>query len=141
MNAYLGSIVLLVGSIALYQVAQRLLPRALNPWHALVVVYAVALALCVAATLLERGRPFGESLRSLNWAVPVVALAAVGIELGWILAFRSGWTLSTTGLLSQVGVTMLVVPVGLLFFRERLSGLNIAGVALCLLGLALATRR
>lgn len=142
MNPYVASIALIVSSVLAYQIAQKYVPHDLNPWHALVVVYAVALAFCVAASLLDRsGKGFLESLRGVNLAVPLVGVAAVGIELGWILAFRAGWQLSITGLVSNVTVALLVAPIGLLFFREKLSPQNLLGMALCLIGLSLVVRR
>lgn len=142
MNVLLPSIVLIVSSVLTYQIAQKYVPHELNPWHALVVVYVVALGFCIVASLLDRGaKPFFESMREVNLAVILVGVAAVGIELGWILAFRAGWPLSITGLVSNVTVAMLVAPIGFLFFKEKLSVQNIAGIALCLIGLALVVRR
>jgi uncharacterized membrane protein len=139
---YVGSILLIVSSVLAYQLAQKFVPHDLNPWHALVVVYAVALAFCVAASLLDRsGKGFLESMRGVNLAVPFVGVAAVGIELGWILAFRAGWQLSITGLVSNVTVALLVAPIGLLFFKDKLGVQNLIGMALCLIGLSLVLRK
>ncbi len=142
MNLYLASISLIVTSVLVYQIAQKNLPHDLNPWHALVVVYAVALGFCVLASLFDRsGKGFLDAVRGVNWAVPLVGVAAVGIELGWILAFRAGWALNITGLVSNVTVAVLVAPIGLLFFKEKLSPQNLIGMALCLIGLSLVVRR
>ena len=142
MNLYVASISLIVSSVLIYQIAQKNLPHDLNPWHALVVVYAVALAFCIVASLLDRsGKGFLDSMRSVNLAVPLVGVAAVGIELGWILAFRAGWALNIMGLVSNVTVAVLVAPIGYLFFKEKLSLPNIIGMALCLIGLSLVVRR
>lgn len=142
MNLYLASISLIVSSVLIYQIAQKNVPQGVNPWHVLVVVYAVALAFCIAASLLDRsGNGFLESMRGLNLAVPMVGVAAVGIELGWILAFRAGWQLNITGLVSNVTVAVLVAPIGLVFFKEKLNLQNIVGMALCLIGLSLVVRR
>jgi uncharacterized membrane protein len=141
-NLYLASISLIVTSVLIYQIAQKNVPHDLNPWHVLVVVYAVALAFCIVASLLDRsGKGFLDSVRGVNLAVPLVGVAAVGIELGWILAFRAGWALNITGLVSNVTVALLVAPIGYLFFKEKLSLANIIGMALCLIGLSLVVRR
>lgn len=142
MNLYVGSIVLIVSSVLTYQIAQKFVPHDLNPWHVLVVAYTVALAFCVAASVLDRSvKPLLESLRTTNIAVPLVGIAAVGIELGWILAFRAGWRLNITGLVSNVTVAMLVAPIGYLFFKEKLNVQNLIGIVLCLVGLSLVVRR
>ena len=82
-----------------------------------------------------------EDVQKLNWAVPLVALSIVGIELGWILAFRAGAGLSLTGLIVNVAVAVIVIPIGLLLFKEKISLVNLVGIALCLIGLVLISRK
>ncbi|NJK45578.1 MAG: EamA family transporter [Pleurocapsa sp. SU_196_0] len=142
MNAALLPIALIVGSVVLYQVSQKLLPENINPWHALMLYYLLAFVMTVAATLVDRpSQNFLESVRQSNWAVPLVALSIVGIEVGWILAFRTGGSLSLTGLIVNVAVAVVVIPIGLLFFKEKISLVNIAGMVLCVVGLILISRR
>jgi multidrug transporter EmrE-like cation transporter len=59
------------------------------------------------------------------------------LELGFLLAYRAGWNISLAGLVSNTTVAMLLLPVGLVLFRERLSGINAVGVVVALLGLVL----
>ena len=61
------------------------------------------------------------------------------MELGFLLAYRAGWRVGVAALYSNALVTILLVPVGLLAFREtldarRLLGLALAGAGLWLLG-------
>ena len=138
----LAPLALIVGSVVLYQVSTKLLPKGLNHWHALMLFYALALTLTVVMTLFDRPtRSLLEDMRKLNWAVPLVALSIVGIELGWILVFRAGAGLSLTGLIVNVAVAVIVIPIGLLFFSEKISLINVAGIALCLIGLVLISQK
>ncbi len=142
MNSALVPVALIVGSVVLYQVSQKLLPAGMNPWHALMLYYGLALVMTLLAAVIDRpSQSFMESVRQTNYAVPLVALSIIGIEVGWILAFRAGNSLSLTGLIVNVAVAVVVIPVGLLFFREKISLVNLAGIALCLVGLALISRR
>lgn len=143
MNAgLLAPLALIVGSVVLYQVSTKLLPKGLNHWHALMLFYTLALILAAVMTLFDRPtRSLLEDLRNLNWAVPLVALSIVGIELGWILVFRAGAGLSLTGLIVNVAVAVIVIPLGLLFFGEKISLVNLIGMALCLIGLALISQK
>ena len=141
MSPYLTALTLLVSSILAYQVSQKLLPN-LSPWHLLSVVYGLALILCLGFSLLEaKEKPLLEGLRGMTWPVLLLAASVVGIELAWILAVRAGGQISLTGLLANVSVAVLAIPVGAFFFRERLSAINLAGVALCLIGLVLVGRK
>ncbi len=137
-----GPLALIVGSVVLYQVSTKLLPKGLNHWHALMLFYALALLLTVVMTLFDRPtRSLLEDMRKLNWAVPLVALSVVGIELGWIMVFRAGAGLSLTGLIVNVAVAVIVIPIGLLFFSEKISLVNVSGMALCLIGLVLISQK
>lgn len=63
------------------------------------------------------------------------------LELGFLLAYRSGWRISMTALASQSVTVMLPIPVGLFVFNERVSGRNLIGMAVCLTGLILMSLR
>ncbi len=130
------TLLLLVLSLVVYQVAQKILPQGLNPWHVLAIVYASSLVLCVLVGLLDsRGKTLLQTLRESNWAVPMLAISVVGIELAWILALRAGWRLSVFGLLGNVSAAMIVALVGVLAFKEKLSLQNMAGMVVSVLGL------
>ncbi len=135
-------IALIAGSILIYQIAQKLLPHEINPWHALIMYYVGALIITLVISFFDRSSAsFLDSLRGANWAVLAVIISIVGIEVGWILAFRSGSTLSVTGLIVNTAAAIVVIPIGLLFFKEKLSLTNVTGIALCMVGLFLISRK
>ena len=138
----LAPLALIIGSVVLYQVSTKLLPKGLNHWHALMIFYALALLTTLLLSLTDRSArsPF-EALAKLNWAVPLVAVSIIGIELGWILVFRAGAGLSLTGLIVNVAVAVIVIPIGLLFFKEQISLVNLIGMVLCLIGLVLISQK
>ena len=135
---YYAAIVLTIASNVLYHIAQKLMPSAANPVLALLVAYLAAAAICA---LLLPAFPVGTSLpialRQLNVASLALALAIVGLELGFLLAYRAGWSITTAGLISNTAVGILLVPVGVAFFRERPTLTNAAGILVCLIGLVL----
>jgi predicted membrane protein len=131
---------LLILSIVVYQVAFRMVPKGLSSWHILFVVYALGAILTFLLGLQEK-TPLWQTIKQMNVAIVILTLGVVGIELGYLLVFRAGWPLTRVGLTSNVGVALLVIPIGILFFKERLSLVNIAGIALCVLGLILVVKR
>jgi uncharacterized membrane protein len=139
MNYYLP-MGLLILSVVIYQVSFRLVPQGISSWHVLFVVYALGALLTFLLGLTEK-TTLGQSIRQMNGAVLILTLSVVGIELGYLLAFRAGWPLTRVGLTSNVGVALLVIPIGLLFFKERLSLVNVVGIALCVLGLIFVVKR
>jgi len=53
------------------------------------------------------------------------------------VAYRVGWKISLAPILSSVAVSLLLIPVGLLAFHEKLSVANLVGIAFCIAGLIL----
>jgi uncharacterized membrane protein len=141
LSPYFLALGLLISSILAYQVAQKLLPN-LSPWHLLTVVYGLAFTVCLGFALFDqREKTLLEGLRGMTWPVLLLAASVVGIELAWILAVRAGGQISLTGLIANISVAMLAIPIGVYFFRERLSLPNLIGVAMCLIGLVLVSRK
>ena len=136
------SIGLTVISNALYHVVQKSTPGTVNPALSLAVTYATAAVACLALLPFfpVRGGLI-QSLRALNWASYALALTLIGLELGFLLAYRAGWNISLGAIVSNVAVTLLLVPVGLLLFREKVSFVNLVGIVVCILGLVLVNHK
>jgi uncharacterized membrane protein len=77
------------------------------------------------------------NIKSLNWASYALGLAIVGLEAGFIIAYRMGWQISLAGIISNIAVAILLIPIGLFFFKETFSLTNIIGIILCIFGLVL----
>jgi drug/metabolite transporter (DMT)-like permease len=141
MSAFLP-ILLIVVSVSIYQIGQKLLPTGINPWHAVIFYYLLALVITGVVLLIDRpSQSLLESAKKINWVVFVVAASIVGIEVGWIWAFRSGGSLSLTGMLVNPLAAVVVIPLGIWLFQEKLSLENVIGIVLCLAGLVLIAKR
>lgn len=141
MRAFFLPLGLTILSNVVYHLSQKSVPRNADPMLALAVTYVVALAVTVAVLLTTSGVPGGPSFRTLNWATYATGIAIVGVEFGFLLAYRSGLNVSLGAVTSNVTVALVLLPLGVLFFRERITVTNVAGIALCLIGLALIMRR
>ena len=138
--AYLALLLTVVSNL-LYHVAQKSVPRGANPLLSVAVNYVVALALTLLLIpFFPSGQPLVAGLRQLNWASWAVGVAIVGVEFGFLLAYRAGWPISTAAVTNSVALALLLLPAGLLFFRETLSPTRLLGVALCGAGLWLVSR-
>ncbi len=138
---YLPLLITVAGSTA-YHVVQKYLPPNANPVLVLVVTYAVAL---VASLLLFLVWPLKESLQveASRIGVPnvIMGLSIIGIEVGWVLAYRAGLNVNVGSLIGNLMVALVLLPIGVLFFREHLSLTNVAGVVLCIVGLVLINQK
>lgn len=70
-----------------------------------------------------------------------LGVALVGLELGFLWAYRAGWQMNLAALVSNLWVTLLLIPIGFIVFRETLSWQNILGVTLAIVGLVLIGKR
>jgi len=135
---YYATIALTVVSNVLYHIFLKLTPGNINPVISLTVTYAVAL---VATLLIYPFYPNQATvltnLKALNWASYALGLAIVGLEVGFILAYRLGWQISMAGVISNILVAVFLIPIGLLAFKETLSLTNSIGLILCIVGLLL----
>jgi drug/metabolite transporter (DMT)-like permease len=142
MSIFYFSILLTIISNVLYHIFLKQLPSGIHPAIALIVAYASALLACLLYLLLF---PPVEglllSLRKISWVNVAVGFAIVGLELGFILAYRAGWNISLAGIVSASAVAVILLPVGLLAFKERISLINLLGVAVCICGLVMVNIR
>jgi uncharacterized membrane protein len=135
---YYLSIALTVVSNVLYHVFLKVTPNSVNPIFSLIITYVMATVVTSIIYLFYPQKvPFLDNFRDLSWASYALGIAIVGLEVGFLLAYRAGWNISLAGLISSTTVSVLLIPVGLLLFKETLAGINVLGVVLCLIGLIL----
>ena len=114
------------------------MPGGLNPFAALTVTYLVGAA--VSAVLFfvlgKQPNPIKE-LSNLNWAPFVLGFVIVGLEVGYIYAYKAGWQVSTAQIVQAALVAIVLVFVGYGLYHETLTLKKIAGIVICLGGLVL----
>ncbi len=141
MKTFYLPLVLTVGGNVLYHVSQKSVPKAASPYLTMMLAYVVGIVVCaLCAVFYPTDRPFFASLREVNWTAAAIGLGAVTVELGYLLAYRLGWNISLAPVLTSAGVALILIPVGLVAFKEQLSVLNVVGVVCCLVGLFLVMR-
>jgi drug/metabolite transporter (DMT)-like permease len=136
MYLYWLSIALAVLANVFYHIIQKKTPLGANPALTLSMTYLAAAVICFVAFLVLPGREgLAVEFKRLNWTAAALGIAIIGLELGFLLAYRAGWNVSTAAMVANVAVAVLLVPVGLLLFKEELKPVNWIGVVLCIAGL------
>ena len=142
MKSFYAPILLAISGGVLYHVSQKNIPQTVHPLAAVIIAYATGIALCAVGMLLDpAGRSFLSSLKDTNWAVIGVGAGALAIEVGFLLAYRAGWNINSASVVMSISVALLLVPIGLLAFKEHLSARGAAGIGCCLLGLYLLSKK
>ena len=116
MFSYVWPIALVVLSNVVYQICAKSVPNGLNPFAALTVTYLVGALMSVVLFF-------------------VLGLVIVGLEVGFIYAYKAGWTVSTASLVQGSALAVILIFVGRLFFKEALTWNKLVGAGICLVGL------
>ena len=141
MFIYVFSIVLIVVSNVLYNVSQKSTPHNVNPFSALLVTYVTAAIITVIAALFYKSdKGFIQSFSELNWTSIALGVAIVGLEFGFLLAYRAGWNISVGSLVANIILALILIPIGVIFYKEGFELYKMVGVALCIVGLIIINK-
>jgi len=132
------SIILAVCSSAFYHFTAKSTPSNVNFTVSLLMTYAVAfLATLLTFPFFPIQEGVTAELRKLNWASIGLAFAVVGIEFGFLLVYRSGWNLGIAAVLTNVVASLILVPIAIFVFKDKISWVNVLGIFVCLAGLVM----
>lgn len=125
-----------IAATVAYHVVLKLTPAGANPYLSLAVTYASVFALFSAIYLVSAGpTPLRIALGELNWTAPALGLVVVFLDLGFFMLYRGGFDVSLGQLITQSAGALLLLIIGVAFFAEKLSLVNVGGILLCVVGL------
>lgn len=138
-------VILVVFSGLGYHLCQKLTSTSLNPFVALIVTYVFASIISIIAYFVfvpdTNLGTLISSVKGANISSILLGVTVVGLELGYLLAYRMGWNISFASLLANTSVALLLIPVGLIIFKEKISATTLTGVVLCITGLILISKK
>ena len=141
MFIYVFSIVLIVVSNIIYNIAQKSTPQNANPFAALLVTYLTAIIITFIAFMFNKSdKGFIQSFADLNWTSIVLGIAILGLEFGYLLAYRAGWNISVGSLVANIFLAVSLIPIGIIFYHEGFDVNKIIGAGLCIAGLVLINK-
>lgn len=134
MNFYFP-IALLVFSNIFYHICTKSIPQELNPYAMMTGTYLVGMLLSLTLFFtLSPSKNFIAEIHNMNWTVPLLGLCIVGLEVGAIYMYKVGWNISLGNLVQSALVTVALVIIGILIYKETLSPSQIVGILLCAAG-------
>jgi drug/metabolite transporter (DMT)-like permease len=136
---FIWPIALVVLSNTIYHICSKVLPQDVDPMVSLFVTYITAAAVTAAIYFFSRSgyRGIMEEFSYIKWPSIALGLAVVGLEFGFIMAYRAGWNISVGTLVANICLAVILLAIGVLLFKENVSIKQIAGAALCVAGLVL----
>ena len=142
MMSYVWPMALVIFSNAIYQICAKSVPQQMNPFASLMVTYLVsALVSTLLFFILGKGENLFKEFSKLNWAPVVLGIVIIGLETGWIYAYKAGWQISTGFIVQSAFLAVVLLAVGFFLYHENLSWNKIAGVFICLIGLVFINYR
>ena len=128
-------IALVVVSNILYQICAKSVPREMDAMASLTVTYLVG-AVCSAVMFFVLN-PGGSLLREygkLNMAPMLLGISVVGLEAGFLYAYKAGWPVSTASIVQSAFLSLALLVVGALLYQEAVTPSKVLGVVICLVG-------
>lgn len=131
-------ILVVIGSNVIYNICAKQTPSSLNAFFSLAVTYGVAFLISLAAFFATASdKNAVHELAKTNWASFLLGLSIIGLEFGYLNVYRVGWKMNTASLTANIGLAVILILVGFLLYRETLSLRQVAGAAICIVGLVL----
>jgi multidrug transporter EmrE-like cation transporter len=131
-----------IAATVAYHIVMKLTPASANPYLSLAVTYAVVTVAFSAVYLALPGpSAFREALGQLNWTTLALGVVVVFLDLGFLLLYRGGFDVSLGQIVTQSAAALLLVLIGVAWFGEKLSTLNVGGILLCVVGLWLINKK
>ena len=136
MFSYIWPIALVVFSNVVYQICCKSVPEGLNPFASLSVTYLVSAAASIILyfALNKQGNLLVE-YHKLNWAPFGLGIVIIGLEVGFIYAYKAGWQVSTASIFQSAFLAVILIFVGLVLYKEPITWNKIVGILICLAGL------
>jgi drug/metabolite transporter (DMT)-like permease len=132
---YIWPVLLIVISNVFYNISTRSTPGSASPLASLTVTYIIAaVSSGILFFITSPSKDLIGAYRDLDWSCLALGIAVVGLEYGYIWLYRSGWMISTGSLTANIMLAVILIIVGILFYKEHISLNQIIGIALCLAG-------
>ncbi|MBR5315170.1 MAG: EamA family transporter [Firmicutes bacterium] len=134
--SYIWPVALIVICNTFYQICAKSVPGEMNPFSTLIVTYGIGvLSSLILYFVTSPGGSLAQEMKMLNWAPFVLGLSIVGLEAGFIYAYKAGWLVSTLSIVQCALLTVALLVVGYLLYHEALTANKLIGIGICLVGL------
>ena len=108
MFSYIWPIALAILSNVLYHICAKTTPEGVHPFASLTVTYLTGAVLsAVLYYVLAPQANLVKECSRLNWAPFALGIVIVGLEGGWLYAYKAGWQVNTGFIVQSAFVSVL----------------------------------
>lgn len=135
---YIWPLGLVVLSNVFYQICAKGVPDKMNPFASLTITYVVgAVASLIMFFALNKDGNIIQEYQKTNWAPFLLGFVIVGLEVGYIYAYKVGWPVSVAQIVQSAILAVILIFVGYMLYKEPITWNKLAGILVCLAGLGL----
>lgn len=133
---YIFPVALIVTANILYQICAKGIPKDMDIMASMFVTYMVG-AICslVMFFLMNKDSSLAGELAKTNYAPVLLGACVVGLEVGFIYAYKVGWAVSTLSIVQSAFLAAALLLVGAALYHEVITLNKIIGAAIILVGL------
>lgn len=119
-----------------YHITTKKTPADANAFLSLAVTYGVAAVVSLVIYFVGyHNTSLPAEVKKLNWTSLALGVIIIGLELGYVLVYRAGWDVSKAPLIANTCLAIALIIIGALLFKEQITFKQIAGIAICIVGL------
>lgn len=129
-------IALVVFSNILYQICAKGVPKDMDAMASMTITYIVG-AVCSAIMffVMNKNGNLLQEYAKMNLAPIFLGVSVVGLEVGFIYAYKNGWAVSTASIVQSSFLAVALLVVGAVLYHETITANKIIGMVICLIGL------
>ena len=133
---FIWPIALVVLANIVYQICAKSVPKNMDTMASMVITYLVG-ALCSAIMfwVMNRDASLLQEFSKSNAAPVWLGISVVGLEIGFIYAYKIGWAVSTASIVQSTFLSLALLVVGAVLYNEAITLNKIIGITICLVGL------
>ena len=129
-------IVLVVFSNIVYQICAKGVPKNMDAMASMTITDLVGAA-CSAVMyfVMNKDGNLLQEYAKINWAPIFLGVSVVGLEVGFIYAYKNGWAVSTLSIVQSAFLAVVLIIVGAVLYHEAITANKVIGIVICLIGL------
>lgn len=120
-----------------YHLLSKSLPSNINPFIGLSATYGVAFLGSLLLFAITKVTIYSNQKVNINMYNLLLGIVIIGVEGGYMLMYRAGWEVSKASVVANIVLAILLLFIGAIVFHESVAVKKIAGIILCVLGIAL----
>lgn len=127
---------MVVATSIIYHICTKSMPKGVNSFASLAICYVVGAIFATGLYYaIEKDANIIKEVGKMNFAPFVLGIMIVGLEGGYIYAYKAGWEISTAFIVQSAFVAIGLLLVGFFMYNEAISLNKIIGIVICLIGL------